>query len=1200
MNELEEIKSRKIVPVIAKISSGKSKLLNVLYNFSFLECGTGITTKFINLLRYNPKISEPRFYHLKLEKEGEKYFFYKDLSESYIGEKNIIEANKNINKKLYKQKEIKYEDIFYMTEINEVPFIKDKEYLFEHDLCDIPGLTEYQKNEKKEQETKNEINEKKANNFFKGLINKDKTKTDKGTIIELVDITEKTEKNEDEIYYKTLDGYDKTYISEIFKIIKNYIDGGIIILNLENYYHEENFEIIAQLHRVIEKDIVNFLVILNKMDLSSNPNEDINKCKGEIIQHFPKCQTFNINLNTFIPLSVFQVESELLMEKSFRHLIFYHFYNYLSKLNETPPANQKSFISHLIDIINIDKSLTKKKIESEVKELNNTKEVSEITKEIKSIINHIKNISHNKNNINLGINEDEDDLEEEYENEDSNDNEFSNINPFNIIKFFYILHKEKKLIPPLSKETNNLLDYFSNANIKLKLDKNIIQNSNENKLVLNTKEYLINLNKKLMKSKIEINKINNLNIEINNVIEYLNIYNSIFIPFLGASNSGKSTIINGIIGRDILPTNLGECTKRGIVIRYNDIPENEMVIRKMSFVEEKKLDKIYYHLEKRNIIGRGIKQVTDTLKGLNYEFTDIEEDSFYYIETNIRLFNDLKLDDSLKRMIYLIDFPGYGTNNKFIKNKIYQKFLSICNSFIFVVRNSVIKENSTKKIVESIFEQVKQKKKKLYTGIINSCLFILNNDNSQSTTSNDLEKAKEDINDIISQNHETIDKKNIKICFFNAKFYCDYCNNYNYFFKIKETFYNEHDNYLNNKRSLFKWPEIFGNKKYNSFIDYINKQLSNKIRNEFGKKNIKKLESIKSNIITQNEINYIFTKFCDLKFISMNDILNKGNEISKLIFYGQDKINELKTLKNSNIENFSDKFKVQINFVNKDKKEELQNKIDEVLSILDDFFKKDFSNKKKNSKEIEEFTKNISDIKLKIIDIYNINNSKINVIIEENKNELYKLLINKKENLKNNLQDKENKNILEEIIKEIESKLEKLNNEILEILKTINSEFLRLYKEGEEIIKNFDEEKVNLKKFPNFEEYLIYSIGDKNKGFDEQIYKEIKSNIKLYDIYENKGLIDFIKSSFSDYHFLKNTVELLINNILKVVDNLIVMINDYMSIYIQRILHSINIAYDFITIEFSKEQSDIWEEIREYYKTIKDKIKLIVSEICNN
>ena len=51
--------------------------------------------------------------------------------------------------------QIKYEDIFYMTELNEVEFIKDKEYLLTHDICDIPGLSEYQKN--KSEETKNKI-----------------------------------------------------------------------------------------------------------------------------------------------------------------------------------------------------------------------------------------------------------------------------------------------------------------------------------------------------------------------------------------------------------------------------------------------------------------------------------------------------------------------------------------------------------------------------------------------------------------------------------------------------------------------------------------------------------------------------------------------------------------------------------------------------------------------------------------------------------------------------------------------------------------------------------------------------------------------------------------------------------------------------------------------------------------------------------
>ena len=91
MSVLEKIKMRKIVPIAAMISAGKSKLLNVLYNINFLETKAGIGTKFVNILRYNPSITEPRFYHLRIKKEGNEDVFYKDnLSEDIIGEKKII------------------------------------------------------------------------------------------------------------------------------------------------------------------------------------------------------------------------------------------------------------------------------------------------------------------------------------------------------------------------------------------------------------------------------------------------------------------------------------------------------------------------------------------------------------------------------------------------------------------------------------------------------------------------------------------------------------------------------------------------------------------------------------------------------------------------------------------------------------------------------------------------------------------------------------------------------------------------------------------------------------------------------------------------------------------------------------------------------------------------------------------------------
>ena len=112
MDSLEKIQIRKIVPVAAKISAGKSKLLNVLYKFNFLECKPDIGTKFINLLRYNPTLEKPCFYHLLLKKEGEEYSFYKDLNEVYEGEEKIIEANKNINKQLKNEENINYEKIF--------------------------------------------------------------------------------------------------------------------------------------------------------------------------------------------------------------------------------------------------------------------------------------------------------------------------------------------------------------------------------------------------------------------------------------------------------------------------------------------------------------------------------------------------------------------------------------------------------------------------------------------------------------------------------------------------------------------------------------------------------------------------------------------------------------------------------------------------------------------------------------------------------------------------------------------------------------------------------------------------------------------------------------------------------------------------------------------------------------------------------
>lgn len=271
----QKIEKRKIVPIAAMISAGKSKLLNVILNIKFLESKAGIGTKFVNLLRYNPKIKQPVFYHLKVKNENGEFVFYKDTSyEEKVGEESIIEENKNVNNILAAKPQVEYEEIFYMTEFNDAKFVKDKDYLLTHDLCDIPGLSEYQEQtiqEKQKNVCDLKVEEKSVflDKMRQGIeqfgmvyeIQLQKENDDKD--IKLADELKKSEENllpkkekeEDELFYNMNIDKENTYLTEIFKIIKDYIDGAIIVLSIENYYFVENFEIIAKLHKVTGKKL---------------------------------------------------------------------------------------------------------------------------------------------------------------------------------------------------------------------------------------------------------------------------------------------------------------------------------------------------------------------------------------------------------------------------------------------------------------------------------------------------------------------------------------------------------------------------------------------------------------------------------------------------------------------------------------------------------------------------------------------------------------------------------------------------------------------------------------------------------------------------------------------------------------------------------------------------------------------------------
>ena len=125
-------------------------------------------------------------------------------------------------------------------------------------------------------------------------------------------------------------------------------------VSVENYNFTDNYELISKFHKVINKPISNFLIILNKIDLSLDElNLSIEKSQGLIIKYFPDCKTSHLNLNTLIPLSTIRLKEELLLKDNFEYLMKYHFSNYKIRIKKVQKDNDYSKYITFIDYLKI-------------------------------------------------------------------------------------------------------------------------------------------------------------------------------------------------------------------------------------------------------------------------------------------------------------------------------------------------------------------------------------------------------------------------------------------------------------------------------------------------------------------------------------------------------------------------------------------------------------------------------------------------------------------------------------------------------------------------------------------------------------------------------------------------------------------------------------------------------------------------------
>ena len=256
---------------------------------------------------------------------------------------------------------------------------------------------------------------------------------------------------------------------------------------------------------------------------------------------------------------------------------------------------------------------------------------------------------------------------------------------------------------------------------------------------------------------------------------YINKDSKIRIALLGLYSSGKSTILNTIIGKNILPTNSNECTKIGIIIRYHK--EDKPELYKTKFIP--KLD--YYIFEDSNEpICSGFNDVKKKLKELN-RVNEKFEDSFYILKIKIEFYDEYQIEDELKEKIELIDFPGLHTENNFDKKEIFAPLIKFIDGYIFVNKNDLIEEKSNFEALIYIINIIQSRRFCLNT---DTFLFILNNFKTEELK---IENAKKKLDEIIFGNiikkegwwgkllkkEEKYETK-LNVVQFNAKYYLNY------------------------------------------------------------------------------------------------------------------------------------------------------------------------------------------------------------------------------------------------------------------------------------------------------------------------------------------------------------------------------------------------------------------------------------------
>ena len=646
--------------------------------------------------------------------------------------------------------------------------------------------------------------------------------------------------------------------------------------------------------------------------------------------------------------------------------------------------------------------------------------------------------------------------------------------------------------------------------------------------------------------------------------------NKILIPTIGQYSSGKSSLLNILIGNHYLPTSDGVCTNKGVIIEYTpDKNIAELYEIKLN------LERKYFSFVKSKKICDDKKKIEGEIDKINKEHKAIKlEDSFLLLKVHIEFFE--LLEEEFREKILLIDFPGLGVlkNKNFFSSDVLGPLINQSDSFLFF-NPEVVNSDENQQIIINIVERIKNRK---ISFSYKNCLFIMNkwDMHRKSEKNYTLEQAKNDLKKIFYIN-------NLEDIFQDIDMINCSASDYKAFLKIKNLVLNFED-YLKSLKVDFE-NEYEDNEheededKSEEFYKYIKNDIT-------AKKDkltiINEIDLNKKEEYFEKLNNFLSNSVYNIKDSHKNDIID-----SYLILINNIKHHTL--LISSNKENLEKKIKQHILLAVSNLKNTIELKginflrsINETISFVLDRLNSPMKNKLKYSKieESENRKKEIEEMFSQFKILIEIAKSKFigeqDQLINNYIREVSKIFINRKKENEN----KSNKIILGQIENE---KLDELKDKKKKFYQTLKKDFENFIKETEKKMKDikyelkidennfsqlyfqtseYDANNINNSPFWKFvkdlasffstkwSEYILHSkilYDDKetiiNKSIEnfKLVKKQNKENLKDYLTVYNERLDEFennvknevqkmIDLSYSDYSKFKDDSKIIIKN----------------------------------------------------------------------